>query len=427
MRYSSHMHMRLEGMLFNTPKDVEHFLETMNGFVHLAYEKDIETLTEFAQELGGPETLEPWDIYYYQTKYLERHASFNWGDILNYFTFEGFWEAYTEHQKQAFGLIYKKTEAIETPHPDCEAYYVHLEDNPEEVAAVVYLDYFKSDHKRLGGWAKYIKRSHLDKNGVRQIPHIHVLTNFPVKNTKPDERHKIFYVNFDTGFHEGGHLAHNACSNTQEFSKMAGSNIAYDLVEIPAKQQNRFVPLQKLLQPVLKNYQTGEPVPEATLDAFYNAGRHLNSMNIKYALEWTSIDFLVHKAAADGHIQTADDLERVEEEFFRNFYGDLPQQYPVRTANLRHIFISSYDCVLYNYHLADIITYARRAEHVEQGLYDEDLTQKMLDFMAAGDTRPPKELLQEFMGSKDIALVPYLKAQGLVPKDTPNDQHMFTL
>ncbi|MBO5820296.1 MAG: M3 family metallopeptidase, partial [Alistipes sp.] len=209
---------------------------TVTGFLNelcdatMGYaQKDVETVTAFARELGFEGELMPWDWGYYNEKFKEAKYAINDEQIKPYLKLENATEAVFMLAGKLYGLTFTPAPEIETYHPEATAYEV--KDENGEVMAILYLDFFPRESKRQGAWMTEFRGVKV-KDGQEQRPLVQLVMNF----TKPTETTPalLTFDEFTTFLHEFGHGLHGILAQGK-YESINGTAVKRDFVELPSQ------------------------------------------------------------------------------------------------------------------------------------------------------------------------------------------------
>ncbi|MBO5855509.1 MAG: M3 family metallopeptidase, partial [Alistipes sp.] len=249
---------------------------TVTGFLNelcdatMGYaQKDVETVTAFARELGFEGELMPWDWGYYNEKFKEAKYAINDEQIKPYLKLENATEAVFMLAGKLYGLTFTPAPEIETYHPEATAYEV--KDENGEVMAILYLDFFPRESKRQGAWMTEFRGVKV-KDGVEQRPLVQLVMNFtkPTANTPS----LLTFDEFTTFLHEFGHGLHGILAKGK-YESINGTAVKRDFVELPSQIMENWATEKEYLDLWAKHYETGEAMPAELIEKLIAAKNYL--------------------------------------------------------------------------------------------------------------------------------------------------------
>jgi len=154
------------------------------------------------------------------------------------------------------------------------------------------LDLYPRDDK-FGHAAVFplLKRAKIDGQVIPAA--VAMLCNFD----KPTETRPSLLPHGDvvTFFHEFGHCMHGMCSHAN-YSRFSGTSVERDAVELPSQLLENWAWDKSILKRVSKHFETGEPLPDETIDKKIGIKNLLEATFTLRQLFYGSFDFLLHSA-----------------------------------------------------------------------------------------------------------------------------------
>jgi mitochondrial intermediate peptidase len=265
------------------------FLQDAAANNKAAFGKEMSLLSKAKQQVEGNATLEPWDTAYYTALLSARHGD-ALSELSQYFTVAHTLASMQLLVERLFGIVMRQepmtgieqwdlvvspgsTEqnstvqaATTTKTSTLRKYTFSFEDEP---LGIMYLDLHPRADKyghaahftvRCGCAIHYDTEQH-DSTlaGDYQCPIVALVCNVSSRET-------IAHSEVETLFHEFGHALHSLLSRTK-FQHMSGTRAALDFVETPSHLLEHFVWDRQFLQVLGRHATTGQPIPDAMIDA----------------------------------------------------------------------------------------------------------------------------------------------------------------
>ena len=371
---------------------------TVTGFLNelcdatMGYaQKDVETVTAFARELGFEGELMPWDWGYYNEKFKEAKYAINDEQIKPYLKLENATEAVFMLAGKLYGLTFTPAPEIETYHPEATAYEV--KDENGEVMAILYLDFFPRESKRQGAWMTEFRGVKV-KDGVEQRPLVQLVMNFtkPTANTPS----LLTFDEFTTFLHEFGHGLHGILAKGK-YESINGTAVKRDFVELPSQIMENWATEKEYLDLWAKHYETGEAMPAELIEKLIAAKNYLAAyFNIRQ-LSFGMLDMAWHTITTpyEGDV-LAFELEALKP----------TQVMPVVEGcamgpSFTHIFSGGYATGYYGYKWAEVLAADAYSYFQEKGIFSKEVADKFrYEVLQKGGHEHPMDLYVKFRGHK---------------------------
>ncbi|MGC8759597.1 MAG: M3 family metallopeptidase [Bryobacteraceae bacterium] len=370
-----------------------------NGATAQAFVRDLREKTEHAfrrenrelEQFAGA-SLEPWDVAYWAEKLRAERYAFEEEDLRPYFPVGQVIDGMFRLASRLFGITITPGPSVPVWHPEVK--YYEIRDESGELLGGFYTDWHPRDNKRGGAWMDAFLTGR-PADG-RWLPHIGLICG---NLTAPvDGRPALLtHREVETIFHEFGHLLHH-CLSRVEVKSLAGTNVAWDFVELPSQLMENWCWEREALDLFARHWQTGEPMPEELFRRM-RAARTFRAANAQMRqLGFATVDLALHidyDPARDG--DPVSYANRILREFSP---APLPDDYAM-LASFTHLFAdpTGYGAGYYSYKWAEVLDADAFTRFLREGIFNEKTGREFRDaILARGDSEEPIVLFRRFMG-----------------------------
>lgn len=402
--YASHADFVLEKRMAETPETVLYFLENLLEKSLQFAHKELNQLTKFSIENGGPEVLQRWDLSYYAEKLKTALYEINSEILKPYFQLENVIEGVFSLSKQLFGLTFKMNDAIPVYHTEVIVYEVLDENN--EFIALFYTDFFPRPGKRQGAWMTSFQNQFI-KDGINQRPHVSIVCNF----TKPigDTPSLLTFDEVTTLFHEFGHALHGMLADTT-YPSMSGTSVYWDFVELPSQLLENWCYEADCLQMFAKHYQTGELIPMEYVDRLKKSSQFNAGLATVRQVGLGLLDMAWHTDLQHKHLEVFE----IERNTIKSTNLLPLVEGTCISTQFSHIFQGGYASGYYSYKWAEVLDADAFEYFKENSILNKEIALKLKDtVLSKGGTISPSELYRLFRG-KDPDPAALLRRSGLL-------------
>ncbi len=397
------------------------FVEQLHDRIKDQFLKESEQLSDYkAAKTGQPAApLEPWEIAYYAE--MQRKESFDIDDevLRPYFPVKGVMDGMFTIAQRIFGITITQKETIyyepgsspdpahdgaaETWHPEVTFYEIHDTESEKHLGSF-YADWHPRESKRGGAWMNPLHAGELGE------PHMALICG----NMSPpvgDIPALLTHREVETIFHEFGHLLHALLSDV-EVKALAGTNVAWDFVELPSQIMENFCWERETLDLFARHYQTGEPIPEDLFEKMVAARNYMSASVFMRQLAQGKLDLELHTNLSK-YIDR--DLEEVNREILADYRAPQKTESPSMIRRFNHLFSSpvGYAAGYYSYKWAEVLDADAFTRFQKEGVLNESTG---LDFrkqiLSKGNSAPAEVLYKNFM-SRPADPLPLLTRAGL--------------
>lgn len=385
------------------------FLEELKAKTVRRFAGENRELLEFRRSLEGapaPE-LSPWDVPYYAEKQRAALYDFDEEELRPYFPLERVKAGLFELAHKLYGV--RVEERAGAPVWDPEVKYYAILDEDGVFRGAFYADWLPRENKRGGAWMDAFISGRPAADGFE--PHLGAICGnlTPPAGGKPS---LLTHREVETIFHEFGHLLHH-CLSEVEIRCLAGTNVAWDFVELPSQIMENWCWEREALDLFARHYETGAPIPDELFRKMKRA-RTFRSANAQMRqLGFAFVDLLLHTSydpARDGDVM--DYARGVAQEFSP---APLTGDYAM-LAGFTHLFSSptGYAAGYYSYKWAEELDADAFTRFQELGVFSREAgAQFRREILARGDSEDPAELFRRFMG-RDPDVTAMLRRAGLL-------------
>jgi oligopeptidase A len=357
------------------------------------------------RDLAGHD-LEAWDVHYYSEQLREKKFSMSQEDLRPYFHVDKVLEGMFETARRLFGICIRSGEPVGAWHPDVRYYQVDDQEGPR---GGFYVDLFARAHKRGGAWMdECIGRAKLE--GVDDLPVAMLICNFmPPSGDRPG---LLTHDEVVTLFHEFGHTLHHLLTRVP-YPRVAGINgVAWDACELPSQFMENFTWRPEVLPMISGHHETGEPLPEETLQRLIESRKFQAAMSMIRQLEFALFDFRLHSAGKGLSPAEIDEtLAQVRSQV-------AVIRYPGFTRpghSFSHIFGGGYAAGYYSYKWAEVLSADAFSAFEDAGIFDQDTgTRFLTSILEVGGSVAASDAFVAFRG-RDPSPKPLLRLSGIAP------------
>jgi len=384
----------LADRMARTGRRAMEFLEGLKERTVAHYARENEALAAFRREIEGPGAppLEPWDIAYYAEKQRAALYDFDQEALRPYFPLERVTAGMFELARRLYGI--RVEEERGAPVWDPEVKYYAIRDQDGTLLGTFYADWFPRENKRGGAWMDGLIIGRPEDGAW--TPHAGVICGnlTPPSGGKPS---LLTHREAETIFHEFGHLLHH-CLSRVEVRTLAGTNVAWDFVELPSQIMENWCWERESLDLFARHYETGAPIPEDLFQKMRRA-RAFRAANAQMRqLGFGFVDLLLHMKYSPGRDGgVVEYARRILQEFTP---APLPADYAM-IAGFTHLFGSpmGYGAGYYSYKWAEVLDADAFTRFRQDGMFDGPVGREFREkILAKGDSEDPADLYRDFMG-----------------------------
>jgi oligopeptidase A len=369
-----------------------------------AFLRENAALQAFAGDAANP--LQPWDIAYYAEKQRSSEYAFEEEDLRPYFPLHQVIDGMFGLVHRLYGISVVEGPSVPLWHPEVKCYEIRDEDG--SLLGGFYADWHPRDSKRGGAWMDAFLTGFYQDRDWR--PHVGLMCG---NMTAPVDGKPALLTHreVETVFHEFGHLLHH-CLCRIEVKSLAGTNVAWDFVELPSQIMENWCWERQSLDLFARHFETGETIPEELLRKM-RAARTFRAANAQMRqLGFATADLALHSGyspSRDGDPVTY--ANRLIQPFAP---APFPPNYAMLAA-FTHLFAdpTGYGAGYYSYKWAEVLDADAFTRFKTEGIFNP---QTGRDFRACilskGDSADPAELFHAFMG-RDPDFTALLERLGL--------------
>ena len=385
----------LEERMAKTGEKAREFVENLRGRTEARFRQETEELQSFRRELEGPEAppLQPWDVSYYAEKLRAKLYDFDEEALRPYLPLEQVVTGMFELTRRLYGITVVEENEVPGWAPAVSYYRIVEEDG--SVAGAFYTDWYPRENKRGGAWMDAFITGHPAPDGTFR-PHLGLMCG----NLTPpvaDRPSLLTHREAETVFHEFGHLLHH-CLSKVELKSLAGTNVAWDFVELPSQIMENWCWERESLDLFARHYETGESLPEDLFQKMRLARTFRSASGQMRQLGFAAMDLNLHIAfdeARDGDVVAY--ARKISQQYTP---APLPDPYGM-IASFTHLFSApvAYAAGYYSYKWAEVLDADAFTRFQKEGIFSRNAGEAFrMCILASGDSEDPGELFRRFMG-----------------------------
>jgi oligopeptidase A len=384
------------------------FIDDLREKTQATFDRENQALQAYRHEIEGADapTLEAWDVAYYSEKQRQARYDFNEEELRAYFPLDRVLDGLFATAQALYDIEIVERDAASWD-DQVKSYAIQGPDGT--MVAAFYIDLFPRENKRGGAWMNSLISAAYREDAP--LPHLGLFcanVNPPVGGKPALLTHR----EVETLFHEFGHLLHH-CFSTVSVRSLAGTNVAWDFVELPSQIMENWCWERSGLDLFASHYETGAPVPDELYEKMVRARTYRAANAQMRQLGFAAVDLALHqdyKPEQDGDAMT---------------YGrailqahsatTLPNDYAM-LAGFGHIFAHpvGYAAGYYSYKWAEVLDADAFTRFKKEGITNPEVGRAFRDaILSKGNSEDAEKLYHDFMG-RDPKLEPLLERTGLL-------------
>ena len=368
------------------------FLADLKDKTAAHFARENEELRAFRRQAQGTADLQPWDVGYWAEKLRQALYDFDEEELRPYFPLERVVEGMFEIGRRLFGVLI--TERTGVPVWDPRTKYYAICDQDGALLGCFYADWYPRENKRGGAWMDGLITGVAKPDGLE--PHLGAICGnlTPPLAARPA---LLTHREVETIFHEFGHLLHH-CLSKVEVRSLAGTNVAWDFVELPSQIMENWCWEREALDLFARHYETGARVPEELYRKMKRARTFRGANAQMRQLGFAFVDFALH---VDYSPATEPDVVAYSRRIIQEFTpAPLPPEHAMIAA-FTHLFADpvGYAAAYYSYKWSEVLDADAFTEFRAHGIFDRETGRRYRDLiLSQGDGVDPAELYRAFMG-----------------------------
>lgn len=392
--YPSFAHLATAERMARTPEAALALLERAWAAVLPATQRQIAQMQAIADGEGAGIALAPWDRLHYTAELRRRRFGFDDEALRPYLGLECVVAAMVDAASRLLGWRFEDCSA-QLPRIDDSVQVLRVGEGGVDIG-LLYIDLFEREGKGHGSYQIELRPA--ESFDERVLPVACIVSNLP--RTVPGRSALLAWEYANVFFHEFGHALH-MLGNRAAYPSLGSMQVPWDFVELPALLNERWLADRELLRSHARHHETGEPPPEALLDALFAALRFDRVFAVQLDYLGAAIADLRLHLLADGRPGPAIDAVQVEHDTLAALGMPAAWDLVMRMPHSFHVFSEAYAAGLYVYLWADVMA-ADVAEAFEQApgrWYDADVARRYADtLLRSGTTQPAERAFAAFRG-----------------------------
>jgi oligopeptidase A len=384
----------LEDRMARRGERAQEFLEDLRDRARPFFERENQELEQFRRELEGPDAppLAPWDISYYAEKLRRARFDLDEEMLRPYFALDNVLAGLFELAGRLYGIRIEEDPSFPKWDPAVRSY--RILDSDGSLLAAFYTDWFPRENKRAGAWMDSFLTGEPGQQGWK--PHLGLICGnlTPPTGSKPA---LLTHRDVETIFHEFGHLLHH-CLSRVEVRSLAGTNVAWDFVELPSQIMENWCWERESLSLFAKRWDTGEALPDDLYDRLKRARTFRAANAMMRQLSFGLLDLYLHRVWPSNQ---QEDVVAASRRILQEFSpAPLPEDHAM-IASFLHLFSNpvGYAAAYYSYKWAEVLDADAFTYFRTHGIFSREAGLRFREqILSRGDSEDPAELFRAFLG-----------------------------
>ncbi len=404
--FGSHAEYAIADQTAGSVGAVVELLATVGTAASTAARAEAERHTAALHADGHSGPLEPWDWPYYAARERRARHAVDEARLAQFFVLDRvIGDGLFAVAEALYGLVFVARHDVPTPDPDVGVWAVTDADGGDR--GLLYIDPFAHDGKQGGAWmGSYADPAPL----VGRLPLVYVTLNIE----RPADGAPALMSPLDVRilFHEFGHALHMLLSDVA-FPRVAGINVASDVVEFPAKLHESLAVRPDVIARYASHHATGEPLAEADMAALAahvrDGAPYISTRGTANAL----LDQAWH-GLAPGETVAPDAVDAFEAAVLERHGLALPAVgFSCHSTFFMHVFAGPYPGTHYSYSWAAVLEAIALQWLDEQGGLTRANGQRLREaFLSRGAVVDPIDAVRAITG-REPSVGPLLERRGL--------------
>jgi oligopeptidase A len=378
----------IEDRMAHTGERAQQFLADLRDRTEPRFHQENQGLRTFS----GLTDVEPWDVGYWAEKQRQALYDFDEEALRPYFPVDRVMAGMYEIFGRLFGI--RVVEQSGVPGWDPSVKVFDIQDEFGAHIGAFYTDWFPRGNKRQGAWMDGLITGTPSLDPAQR--HLGLICGNltpPIGNAPALLTHR----EVETIFHEFGHLLHH-CLSRVEVRSLAGTNVAWDFVELPSQIMENWCWERDALDLFARHYETGDPIAQDLFQKMRRARTFRAANGQMRQLGFGLLDLALHREydpCRDGDVAAY--ARKVLSQFAP---APLPDDYAM-IAGFTHLFGSpvGYGAGYYSYKWAEVLEADAFTRFRQEGLFNPETGRQYRDsILACGDSQDPADLYRTFMG-----------------------------
>ncbi len=390
----------LEDRMAGTVARARGFVDDLRARTEPAFARERAALERFAGR-----TLQPWDLSFWAERLRRAELDLDQEALRPYFAAPRVVAGLFEVARRLYGLTLRARPDHPSWHEDVRVYAVHDEAGAE--LGLLHMDLYPRPTKRGGAWMNGL---------ITGCPPAHPHEVIVCANLAPpvgDDPALLSHDDVQTLFHEFGHALHHLLS-TVEVRALAGTNVAWDFVELPSQIMENWCWTRPALDLFARHHATGAPLPDDLFRRMVRARTFRAATATMRQLGFAAVDLALHVDFEPT--PAADPIAFAHPILQAHTPAPLPPS-DAMLAGFSHLFADpvAYAAGYYSYKWAEVLDADAFSRFEREGLFSRAVGDAFRNtILARGDSEDPQILYRAFMG-RDPDLTPLLRRSGLAP------------